>query len=278
MTTRARMDIRETVAGSIIKANNQLTVAVSGGGGADEFARKYVSEFFLRKKLHNQLQEMLGNLRVYCRVRPPSAHELEQDVVGDKNGHTTVEVPNNETLLVSDKEDPKRPRRRYDYSKVYGPASTQEEVFSDTEPLMTSVLDGYNVCVFAYGQSGSGKTYTMEGTADSPGLALRAVDALFLGAEERRAQGYETELSIGLVEIYNETLGDLLADPTEDHSHKKLEILKDASLGMYAHHENKNKNKHTNEKKNKNKSKNKNTTVATLKCPPLPTDCPPTAH
>ncbi|KAJ1622676.1 P-loop containing nucleoside triphosphate hydrolase protein [Pavlovales sp. CCMP2436] len=200
---------------------------------ADEFARKYVSEFFLRKKLHNQLQEMLGNLRVYCRVRPPSAHELEQDVVGDKNGHTTVEVPNNETLLVSDKEDPKRPRRRYDYSKVYGPASTQEEVFSDTEPLMTSVLDGYNVCVFAYGQSGSGKTYTMEGTADSPGLALRAVDALFLGAEERRAQGYETELSIGLVEIYNETLGDLLADPTEDHSHKKLEILKDASLGMY---------------------------------------------
>ena len=55
----------------------------------------------------------------------------------------------------------------------------QEDIFRDTEPLMTSVLDGFNVCIFAYGQSGSGKTYTMEGPDNDPGLVPRAMGRLF---------------------------------------------------------------------------------------------------
>ena len=54
--------------------------------------------------------------------------------------------------------------------QVYTPSSSQEDVFKDTESLMTSVLDGFNVCIFAYGQSGTGKTFTMEGTEEMPGL------------------------------------------------------------------------------------------------------------
>ena len=45
----------------------------------------------------------------------------------------------------------------------------QEDVFAEVCPLITSVVDGYNLCILAYGQTGSGKTYTMEGPADSPG-------------------------------------------------------------------------------------------------------------
>jgi len=107
-----------------------------------------------------------------------------------------------------------RPRasvRRFEFNRVYGPSSTQEDVFRDTEPLMTSVLDGFNVCVLAYGQSGSGKTFTMEGTVDEPGLTLRAVERLFELAAERRAQGYESNLTLGMIEIYNEGLRDLIA-------------------------------------------------------------------
>jgi len=113
---------------------------------------------------------------------------------------------------------------------VYGPNSTQEEVFNDSEPLMTSVLDGFNVCIFAYGQSGSGKTHTMEGSADLLGLAPRAMTRLFEVCAEREKQ-YKHELFISMLEIYNETIRDLLGDPKQQAS-KKFEVTKDEIIGM----------------------------------------------
>ena len=71
---------------------------------------------------------------------------------------------------------------------------------------MTSVLDGYNVCIFAYGQSGTGKTYTMEGTTKDPGLAPRAMSRLFEVMRERESSGnFEHECFMSMVEIYNES-------------------------------------------------------------------------
>ena len=51
----------------------------------------------------------------------------------------------------------------YEFDRVFGPRNTQQEVFTDLKPLLTSLLDGYNVCIMAYGQTGSGKTHTMLG-------------------------------------------------------------------------------------------------------------------
>lgn len=55
----------------------------------------------------------------------------------------------------------------------------QEEVFQDTAPLLTSVCDGYNVCILAYGQTGAGKTHTMMGYDGNPGVNIRAIHELF---------------------------------------------------------------------------------------------------
>lgn len=52
--------------------------------------------------------------------------------------------------------------QRYSFDAVYGPEATQDAVYADASPVITSVMDGYNVCMFAYGQTGSGKTFTME--------------------------------------------------------------------------------------------------------------------
>jgi len=46
-------------------------------------------------------------------------------------------------------------------------------IYADVSPLVTSVLDGYNVCIFAYGQTGSGKTFTMEGTERDRGSIIK---------------------------------------------------------------------------------------------------------
>lgn len=81
-----------------------------------------------------------------------------------------------------------RDSRQFVYDQVFGPASTQAEVFEDTERLVQSAVDGYNVCIFAYGQTGSGKTFTMTGSSDMPGIIPRSVSRLFdIAAEVRRS-------------------------------------------------------------------------------------------
>ncbi|RXH82195.1 hypothetical protein DVH24_036536 [Malus domestica] len=90
----------------------------------------------------------------------------------------------------------------------------KEEVFSDTQPLIRSVLDGYNVCIFAYGQTGSGKTFTMTGpkeiTEESRGVNYRALSDLFYLSEQRK-DTICYEISVQMLEIYNEQVKDLLA-------------------------------------------------------------------
>ena len=90
-----------------------------------------------------------------------------------------------------------------------------ETVFEDVEPLVTSVLDGYNVCIFAYGQTGSGKTFTMEGPAENPGVNLRALGRLFQVIADRKSD-YTYTVTVSVLEIYNETIRDLLRDPDQD--------------------------------------------------------------
>lgn len=63
--------------------------------------------------------------------------------------------------------------------QVFDISTKQEQVYEDVSALVTSVLDGFNVCIFAYGQTGSGKTWTMSGPADNRGVNTRALEDLF---------------------------------------------------------------------------------------------------
>jgi kinesin family protein C2/C3 len=94
-------------------------------------------------------------------------------------------------------------------------------VFEEVKPLATSVLDGYNVCIFAYGQTGSGKTFTMSGNKQNPGLNTRTLTELFRIADERKPE-VETRIKIVICEIYNEQIKDLLADKKD--AAKKLDV------------------------------------------------------
>jgi kinesin family protein C2/C3 len=97
---------------------------------------------------------------------------------------------------------------------------------------MTSVLDGYNVCIFAYGQSGTGKTFTMNGNDELPGLVPRAMARLFAVIPEREPN-YTHECFLSMIEIYNENIRDLLRDPKADTSKVKFDIMRDSLVGMY---------------------------------------------
>lgn len=177
------------------------------------------------RKLYNQVQDLKGNIRVYCRVRPFLA--------GQSNRLSTVDhiEEGNLTIIIPSKYG-KEGRRSFNFNKVFGPFASQEEVFSDTQPLVRSVLDGYNVCIFAYGQTGSGKTYTMTGPEElkqeNLGVNYRALGDLFLLAEQRK-ETFCYDVSVQMIEIYNEQVRDLLAT---DGLNKRLEIRNSSQKGI----------------------------------------------
>ncbi|XP_040999315.1 kinesin-like protein KIN-14K isoform X4 [Juglans microcarpa x Juglans regia] len=171
------------------------------------------------RKMFNEIQDLKGNIRVYCRIRP--------FFPGQREKRTTVEyIGENGELVVANRSKPgKEGHRLFKFNKIFGPDSTQAEVFSDVQPLIRSVLDGYNVCIFAYGQTGSGKTYTMTGpnsaTKENWGVNYRALNDLF-DISQRRRSSIIYEMGVQMVEIYNEQVRDLLSN---DGSQKKLGIL-----------------------------------------------------
>lgn len=75
--------------------------------------------------------------------------------------------------------------------------------------MVISVLDGYNVCIFAYGQTGTGKTFTMEGSDKSRGVNYRTLEQLFKIVEERK-EIFTYNISVSVLEVYNEQIRDLL--------------------------------------------------------------------
>ena len=179
---------------------------------------KYKRECRLRKQLYNQLMELRGNIRVYCRVRPISAAEMA-------DGADSVRFPQEDEITVLAERGPKS----FEFDRVFSPESSQTQVFEDTAPLIASVLDGYNVCIFAYGQTGSGKTYTMEGPAESPGVNSRAINEVFRLAEER-GEDYEVEISASMLEIYNETIRDLLVPRSAETQKLEVRLTGDGSV------------------------------------------------
>ncbi|KAI9128954.1 hypothetical protein K1719_000437 [Acacia pycnantha] len=97
-------------------------------------------------------------------------------------------------------------KHSFTFDKVFAPDATQEEVFVEISQLVQSALDGY--------KTGSGKTYTMMGRPGQPeekGLIPRSLQQIFETKESLKSQGWKYEMRVSMLEIYNETIRDLLS-------------------------------------------------------------------
>ena len=203
-----------------------------------------------RRKLHNTIQELKGNIRVFCRVRPcsPSAPSssssssssssaTEEDVkyTYSKLDDGAIEVTQKQAKDVTGCKNAPDKKSSFHFDKVFPPTSTQAAVFDEISQLVQSALDGYNTCIFAYGQTGSGKTYTMEGPEadvlcpENEGMISRAVKQIFATSRKLREKGWEYEMHASFLEIYNETIRDLL--DTKNGDTKKCEVKHDQETG-----------------------------------------------
>ncbi|XP_029058016.1 kinesin-like protein KIFC2 isoform X4 [Monodon monoceros] len=139
-----------------------------------------------------RLLELKGNIRVLCRLRPGTPSNLVSLEPGPGGTVTTCYRGH---------------QRRFRLDWVFPPHASQEEVFRELESAVLSCLGGYSVCIFTYGQTGTGKTYSMEGPPEDPGIAPRALQSLF----REMGTGGQHHVTLSMVEIYNEAVRDLLA-------------------------------------------------------------------
>ncbi|XP_020570600.1 kinesin-like protein KIN-14H [Phalaenopsis equestris] len=188
----------------------------------------------LRKKLHNTILELKGNIRVFCRVRPtlPTI-----DCSGD-DGTVVSYPPGVEYLGRGIDLTHNGQSYSFAFDQVFSHESSQADVFYEISQLVQSALDGYKVCIFAYGQTGSGKTYTMMGRPESEeqkGLIPRSLEQIFETSQSLKYQGWKYKMQASMLEIYNETIRDLLS-PSRcnniDTTHaNKLYTIKHDSAG-----------------------------------------------
>ena len=165
------------------------------------------------------------NVRVICRCRPENHIELSRggskcvQFYGDRPG--AIEVTVDECAST------------FNFDRMFDMESTQQEVFENTVfPLISDVMSGYNATVFAYGQTGTGKTHTMEGNIKvqgQEGIIPRSVEALFSAVIEAD-ENIEFTFKVSYVEIYMEKIRDLL-DP--NRLKNNLTVREDKVSGVY---------------------------------------------
>jgi kinesin family protein C1 len=194
-----------------------------------------------------------GNIRVFARVRPFLPND-GLDLSCPPEPTITVRSDTNSLRILksSSMDDDKVEDHSFLFDKVFGPSVSQETLFEEVSEFVQSALDGYNVCLFSYGQTGSGKvsfsygaifyylfmkqtlqTHTMQGsgTGSMRGIIPRAMQQVGLYKNELECKGWEYNMEVSFVEIYNEDIKDLLRSGA--HEHGKHEIKKDQQGGVY---------------------------------------------
>ncbi|KAL8966973.1 MAG: hypothetical protein Q9183_003129, partial [Haloplaca sp. 2 TL-2023] len=213
---RAHVEFLESDNKSQSQAFSDLDTRLQNAiNAADEAKAKLQAEETLRRKLHNQVQELKGNIRVFCRVRPL----LESDPVDtsakikypdEDCDAKEVEIQGPEEKNSLGKISTKT--NAFNFDRVFGPGSANADVFGEISQLIQSALDGYNVCIFCYGQTGSGKTHTMSAV---DGMIPRAVNQIYDTAKSLEEKGWKYSMEGSFIEVYNENLNDLLGNPDQ---------------------------------------------------------------
>eukprot|EP01103_Thecamoeba_quadrilineata_P019019 TRINITY_DN7539_c0_g1_i1.p1 TRINITY_DN7539_c0_g1~~TRINITY_DN7539_c0_g1_i1.p1 ORF type:complete len:667 (-),score=144.54 TRINITY_DN7539_c0_g1_i1:172-2172(-) len=147
-------------------------------------------------------------MKVLTRIRPISEAEK-----------SCLTIQNNTITLATSKE-----QRNYSFNEVFSEATAQDQIFAATAaPMLAEFFSGKNAFIFTYGVTNSGKTYTIHGNKENPGLLPLILDSVFASIKAPRSQtppkfvvpidpSLEYMVMVSFIEVYNETLIDLLAD------------------------------------------------------------------
>ena len=187
-------------------------------------------EKYLRRKVNNRYMYLRGNLRVMSRLRPFLSSEMK-----NKKSQMETIIVKNDSIIVN--EINKQPKI-FEFDFVFNEQSTQEDVYEEVTLLIQSMVQGNNICIMSYGQTCTGKTYTIQGEENNKGIASRAAEELFdiinnllkknnnnnLNKKDVKnindfdilntSYFVKTRLTMTIIEIYNEQIFNLLEEST----------------------------------------------------------------
>jgi hypothetical protein len=180
-----------------------------------------------------------GNVKVVVRVRPPVEREVQ------KNGRNLIQMEGNTTTITPSCNGcpPSRnmePRQfHFDYS--FWSVDETDVNYADQNTVYDAVgkefldhnMEGYHTCIFAYGQTGAGKSYTMMGSESDPGLIPRTCNDLFERIDKLLESNVSCTVRLSYFEIYNEQVRDLVAPPNKKESTARLRVRESPVDGPY---------------------------------------------
>ncbi|OWB72636.1 binding protein [[Candida] boidinii] len=183
-----------------------------------------------------------GNIKVFTRVRPLLARELDANFNSDGINSLISMPPDGQTVILHSGESEnsrslsgRKPSNRifqfdkclWSFDKESSNYASQDYTYKIAgEEMLNNTISGYNSCIMAYGQTGSGKTYTMSGSKEEPGLIPLVVDNLFdkLNFISKENELIKFTIKVSFFEIYQESSYDLLSNSASSMSDKKLRI------------------------------------------------------
>ena len=171
-----------------------------------------------------------GRLRVFVRIRPQAG--VEDAALSGAHGQQCMYASSDCTLVMAPPEDSLAYKngdrgQTFTCSRVFGPQTSQCEYYSaTTEPLVDDLLNvpAYDGVVMAYGITAAGKTYTIEGKKNDPGIMPRAMESLFEKIEHRKDADY-IKVTVSYCEIYNDSIYDLLVEQPASAKRKSLKLM-----------------------------------------------------
>ena len=214
------------------KANNNLSVEIKYYNEIIKYQTQLHNNIQpYKNQMNNEYQEAKGNVRVFCRIRPPLQREINKKQIDiEYRGDNSLIIKGEKKASNIGREGGHQDIEQFQFNRIFKQNNTQEEVFEEVSPLIQSSLDGFNINIFAYGQTGSGKTFTMEGDTSTPekyGIVPRSVDRIFkYFDEELKSMGWEIKFFLSVCEIYNKKTRDLLGEKNVD----KTEELKEMEI------------------------------------------------
>ncbi|KAH8293643.1 hypothetical protein KR054_002493 [Drosophila jambulina] len=174
------------------------------------------------------IDDEIENVRVVVRARPMDKNELSAGALSA----ISVDKINRAITVMKPNATANEPPKTYYFDNVFDGGSNQLDLYVDTaRPIVDKVLEGYNGTILAYGQTGTGKTYTMSGNPDSPqtkGIIPNAFAHIF-GHIAKAKENQKFLVRVSYMEIYNEEVRDLLGKDVG----KSLEVKERPDIGVF---------------------------------------------
>ncbi|KAI8962297.1 P-loop containing nucleoside triphosphate hydrolase protein [Daldinia sp. FL1419] len=201
------------------KAQSETKIEELNAQIIEEFKAELEEQRRRNRSLVQSIRDIQGNIRVLCRIRPPSNGTPQEDLVDwgpQEKGDTSqywgkIKIPTFRTNVQGSRVP--GPPKIYDFERIFSPTDTNLDIFNHVKDLFKSAMEGQRILLFGYGQTGSGKTYTLGNLdatgGDEHGLIPRAMGLLFV-IQERDKSEFQYEFTLGIIEVYQNKSFDLL--------------------------------------------------------------------